>query len=216
MLMPIIWLLVFCASFFVQLYITDRPEYFADISIKPRKASVYDLSDDAPRSVIDKYIRSHIVPSEHYFSMRYDYDAAEDSADVFISLFMAVAPVVFLLRSVFQWLSEEKKSTVILACAGALALCVVLGFTIKKLYSIYLKLPSLRSKYHDPVKYVNGIEDEFAVGHEKCCENSITLIYCSYCYEIEKTMRKRIALKSIATGICALVYFLFFMGNPYE
>lgn len=216
MLMPIFWLLIFCASFFTKLYVMDRPEYFEEISISPRKASIYDLPENASRIDVDRYIKSHIVPAEHYFSMRHDYDSAEDSGDILISLFMTVAPVVFLLRSTFQWLSDEKRSTIILACAGAIVACAVIGFTTKKIYSIYLAVPSLRDKYHDPIKYVSGIEDEFEVGHQKCCENSMTLIYCAYCYEIEKTMRKRIALKSVVTGLCALIYLLFFMRNPYE
>lgn len=216
MLMPIIWVLIFCASFFAMLYVMDRPEYLEKDSISPRKASVYDLPEGASRIEIDRYIRSHITPAECYFSMRCDYDSAEDSADSFVSLFMMVAPVVFLLRSIFQWLSEEKKATVILACAGVVAFCVVLAFTIKKLYGKYFAVPSLRNSYHDPVKYVEGIEDEFAVGHQKCCENNMTLIYFNYCCNIEKTMRKRIALKSIVSGICAIIYLMVFFRNPYE
>lgn len=216
MLIPIIWLLVFCASYFSQLYVMDKPQYFKSLSTSPRKASVYDLPEKASRIDIDRYIKEHIVPAELYFSMRRDYDAAEDSTDCLISLFMKVAPVVFLLRAVFKWLSEEKKATVILACAGVIAFCVVLAFTIKKLYSKFFAVPSLSNSYHDPVKYVEGIEDEFAVGNQKCCENNMTLIYFNYCCNIEKTMRKRIALKSIVSGVCAIIYLLVFFRNPYE
>lgn len=216
MLMPIIWLLIFCTSYFVKLYVMDKPEYFEGLSILPRRAKVHDLPEKATRIDIDRYIKSHIIPAEHYFSMRNDYDASEDSADIFISFFMTVIPAVCLLRSIFNWLAGEKYVTIIFSCVGAAALCVILALIIHRLYKTYLAIPSLKNKYRDPVKYVNEVEDEFDVGHVKSCENNMTLIYCSYCYEIEKTMRKRIALKSVVTGICAVVYLLFFFRSPYE
>lgn len=216
MIAPIICLVVFCVSFFVMLYVMDRPDYFEGISVSPRKASIYDLPENTSRATVDKYINDQIIPAANYFSMRYDFDAAEDSSDVFISLFMILAPAILLLRSVFRWLAEENTSTIIGACAVSIVLCVIFALIIKKIYDTYLSVPSLKDRYDDPISYVKNTEDEFDVGFTRCCENRMTLVYCAYCYKIEKTMRKRIALKSVVVSICTVIYILFFFRNPYE
>lgn len=217
MISVLIWLAIFCISFLVSLYVFDEPTFHKNPPVSPQKASVYDLPDNASRYKINEYINEHIIPADDYFALRNEFDSCRDAGDIAVILFMRVIPVVLMVMSLIKMFLDAKGlGFTLLICAAGVAVCVLLGWLLSKLYDRYWKVPEMDLDVPYLKRRLEQIDDEFGVGVPKAQANYMTLVYYSYCARIRNTMRKRLALKSVVSGICAVIYLLFFFRNPYE
>lgn len=213
MLSMLIWLAVFCVSVLISQYVFDGPKFPDKPPFQIRRASVCDLPKNAGMSDIDQYEREYVIPSARCISLYKEFTGIEDSSDIFVLLFLMVTPAIFLVRSVFKYFSGTKE--VFLYCVVTAAACFLIAKILCKVYEKRFSIPQLGEEIWDLKRYIEKQENHFHIECGLNYQNQMTLIYCSYLMRIQDGMRKRIAFRSVVTWVCAIIYFLFFLRNPY-
>lgn len=213
----LIWFCVFCCSFILSLYVFDSPTLYKNPPVSTRKASIYDLPDGASKSQINDYINDHIIPSNDFYCLRSVFEKENDSSDFVCKIFLTCIPVVLLVNSIRRhYLDEFGFGATVLICVAGVGACVLAGYILDRVYSRYWMIPEMEIDKEYIRKRLNTIEDSFHVGLEIAKENYMTAVYYSYCMKVKRTVQQRFALKSVVSGICTVIYVVFFMRNPYE
>lgn len=214
MISVLIWFALFCCSYSVALYVYDYPDFPQNLDYSPRKASVYDLPDNASRYTIEKYIKDQILPSEYYFSLRNEYETANESSNFAEKLFLIIVPSLLLLKQIIVLLKQFGILMLIVGCISTVAFLFIIGWIIRKIYTSNFSIPRFPTNTISLRKALNNLDDEYEVGLDIAKSNYVTKVLYCYFDQIHETMQKRISLASVVSWICGIVYFLFFFRIP--
>lgn len=214
MISVLIWFALFCCSYSVALYVYDYPDFPQNLDYSPRKASVFDLPDNASRFTLEKYVKDQILPSEYFFSLRNEYETDNKSSNFAVKLFLIIVPSLLLLKQIIVLLKQFGILILIVGCISTVAFLFIIGWIINKIYTANFSIPRFPTNTISLRKALNNLDDEYEVGLDIAKSNYVTKVLYSYFDQIHETMQKRIALASMVSWICGIVYIIFFFRIP--
>ena len=180
MISVLIWFALFCCSYSVALYVYDYPDFPQNLDYSPRKASVYDLPDNASRYTIEKYVKDQILPSEYYFSLRNEYETANESSNFAEKLFLIIVPSLLLLKQIVELLKQFGILVLIVGCISTVAFLFIIGWIIRKIYTANFSIPRFPANTISLRKALNNLDDEYEVGLDIAKSNYVTKVLYWY------------------------------------